>query len=253
VQKYLLTGDETSHQSVKNLAGNAARYVDTFNGACESFAGSNRPNRPGGWLASFFYSYILEKDRATDPAVVEQFKQALKKTADRSIEYLQRNAYPVGAPLNLRWWGSNAAQGQYAYPCLLYWGLTREQKYIDAVGQLMDYNQGLNPLGKCYVCGVGFNRVHNPHDRESSYTKERGWGPRPGILVFGPGGSGRGTSVPNVRSLPRERRFIDNLPSIQWTEFTVYQSLCFPAAVYPVLAQGGTWDETNDPFATPQK
>jgi len=250
VQKYLLTGDETAHQTVKNLAENAARYVDTFNGAPESFAGSNRSRRPDGWLASFFYSYIIEKDRPTDPAVVEQFKAAIKAAADKTIEYLQGNAYPVGTPLNLRWWGSNTAQGQYAYPCLLYWGLTRKQKYIDAVSQLMDYNQGLNPLGKCYVCGTGFNRVHNPHDRESAYTIKQGWGPRPGILVFGPGGRGRGTSVPNIRSLARERRYIDNLPSIQWNEFTIYQSLCFPAAVYPVLAQGGKWDDKNDPFAT---
>ena len=253
VQKYLLTGDKTAHQTIKDLAENAVRYVDTFNGACESFAGSNRSNRSGGWLASFFYSYIIEKNRPTDPVVVEQFKAALKTTADKAIEYLEANAYPVGTPLNLRWWGSNTAQGQYAYPCLLHWSLTKEQKYIDAVSQLMDYNQGLNPMGKCYVCGIGFNRVHNPHDRESAYTIEQGWGPRPGILVFGPGGRGRGTSVPDVRSLSRERRFIDNLPSIQWTEFTVYQSLCFPAAVYPVLARGGKWNESKDPFATEQK
>jgi endoglucanase len=249
VQKYLLTGDETAHQTIKDLAENAAHYVETFDGPPESFAGSNFSRRPDGWLASFFYSYIIEKNRPTDPAVVEQFKAALKAAADKAIEYLQGNAYPVGTPMNLRWWGSNTAQGQYAYPCLLYWGLTKEQKYIDAVSQLMDYDQGLNPLGKCYVCGIGFNRVHNPHDRESAYTIEQGWGPRPGILVFGPGGRGRGTSVPDVRSLARERRYIDNLPSIQWNEFTVYQSLCFPAAVYPVLAQGGKWDEANDPFA----
>jgi endoglucanase len=253
VQKYLLTGDETAHQTVKDLAKNAARYVETFNGAPESFAGSNRSRRPDGWLASFFYSYIIEKDRPTDPVVAEQFKTALKAAADKATEYLEGNAYPVGTPLNLRWWGSNTAQGQYAYPCLLYWGLTKEQKYIDAVSQLMDYNQGLNPLGKCYFCGIGFNRVHNPHDRESAYTIEQGWGPRPGILVFGPGGRGRGTSVPEVRSLARERQYIDNLPSIQWNEFTIYQSLCFPAAVYPVLAQGGRWDDTNDPFATQEQ
>ena len=252
VQKYLLTGDETAHRTIKDLSEHASKYADTFNGAPESFAGSNRSTRPSGWLASFFFSYIIEKNRPTDPIVVERFKAALKTTADKAIEYLEVNAYPVGTPLNLRWWGSNAAQGQYAYPCLLYWGLTKKQKYIDAVSQLMDYNQGLNPIGKCYVCGIGFNRVHNPHDRESAYTIKQGWGPRPGVLVFGPGGRGTGTSVPDVRSLPRERRFIDNLPSIQWTEFTVYQSLCFPAAVYPVLGQGGKWDETKDPFSRQQ-
>ena len=246
VQKYLLTGDEAAHQMVKDLSNDANAYVNTYNGAPESFASN-------GWLASFFFSYIIEKTRPTDPAVVERFKVAIKAAADKEIGYLSANAYPVGTPLNLRWWGSNTAQGQYAYPCLLQWALTREQKYIDAASQLMDYTQGLNPIGKCYVCGIGFNRVHNPHDRESAYTKEKGWGPRLGILVFGPGGRGRGISVPAVTTLARERQYIDNLPSIQWNEFTVYQSLCFPAAVYPVLAQGGTWDETENPFVTQQK
>lgn len=249
VQKYLLTGDESAHQMVKDLADGAGAYAETYNGAPESFAGARGSRGRDGWLASFFFSYISEKTRPTDPNVVERFKAAIKTAADRQIEALHANAYPVGTPANLRWWGSNVAQGQYAYPCLLHWALTKEQKYIDAASQLMDYAQGLNPIGKCYVTGIGFNRVHNPHDRESAYTKEMGWGPRPGILVFGPGGTGRGVSVPPVTTLARERRFIDNQPSIQWTEFTIYQSLCFPAAVYSVLSQGGTWDEGKDPFA----
>ncbi len=246
VQKYLLTGDEAAHQTVKDLSAGASAYANTYNGPCEAFADR-------GWLASFFFSYIIAKDRPTDPVVVDRFKAAIRAAADKEIGYLQGNAYPVGAPLNLRWWGSNTAQGQYAYPCLLQWALTKEQKYIDAASQLMDYDQGLNPLGKCYVTGLGFNRVLNPHDRESAFTKSKGWGPRPGILVFGPGGSGNGVSVPAVTSLPRERHYIDNQPSYQWNEFTVYQSLCFPASVYPVLAQGGKWDETKDPFAVPTK
>jgi len=245
VQKYLLTGDESAHQMIKELAPSTSGYADSFNRAPESFAGN-------AWLASYFYSYIVAKDRPTDPVVVNQFKAALKDAADKEIGYLAANAYPVGTPANLRWWGSNTAQGQYAFPCLLQWSLTKEQKYIDAASQLMDYAQGLNPVGKCYMTGTGFNRVHNPHDRESAFTKQQGWGPRPGILVFGPGGRGRGVSVPDVAGLPRERKYIDNLGSIQWSEFTIYQSLCFPSAVYPVLAQGGKYDVRNDPFSSKQ-
>jgi endoglucanase len=242
VQKYLLTGDEAAHQMVKDLAGNASAYASTYNAAPESFASN-------AWLASYFFSYIIEKTRPTDPKVVEQFKAAIKAAADKEIEYLNANAYPVGTPSNLSWWGSNVAQGQYAYPCLLYWALTKEQKYIDAASQLMDYSQGLNPLGKCYVTGIGFNRVYNPHDRESAYTKQMGWGPRPGILVFGPGLRSNGVQVPPISGLARERVYIDHQATIQWNEFTVYQSLCFPASVYPILAQGGKWDATKDPFA----
>jgi hypothetical protein len=66
--------------------------------------------------------------------------------------------------------------------------------------------------------------------------------------VFGPGGSGNGTSVPAVTTLPRERKYIDNQGSIQWSEFTIYQSLCFPSAVYPVLGNGGKFDTKIDPY-----
>ena len=185
--------------------------------------------------------------------MVELFKAAIKATADREIGFLEGNAYPVGTPTTLSRWGSNVAQGQYAYPCLMQWVLTKEQKYIDAVSQLMDYVQGLNPIGKCYVCGIGFNRVYNPHDRESAYTKQMGWGPRPGILVFGPGQRANGSQIPPVAGLARERVYIDHLATIQWNEFTIYQSLCFPAAVYPALSPGGKWDPTKDPFAALQK
>jgi len=256
VEKYLLTGDETAHQMVKDLAGSASAYVDTYNGAPESFAGARGRRGRDGWLASFFYSYIIAKDRPTDPAVKAQFTAAIKGAADKEIGYLNANAYPVGTPMNLSWWGSNVAQAQYAYPCLLYWALTKEQIYMDAASQLMDYSQGLNPIGKCYECGIGFNRVHNPHDRESAYTKEQGWGPRPGILVFGPGlrpRGGQSPQVPSLNGLARERVYVDHLPTIQWNEFTIYQSLCFPASVYPILSQGGKWDDTQDPFTLQPK
>jgi len=47
------------------------------------------------WLASFFYSYIIEKNRPTDPAVVERMKAAIKGAADKEIGILAGNAYPV--------------------------------------------------------------------------------------------------------------------------------------------------------------
>jgi endoglucanase len=249
VQKYLLTGDSAAHQMVKDMAPQANALVTSFNHDGGAFAGV------GDWLPNFFMSYIIEKTRPTDPAVVAQFKGALKDTADKEIEILSSNAYPVGAPASVTWLGGNTAQAQYAYPILLEWALTRDQKYLDAVCQLMDYVHGLNPLGKCYVSGIGFDRIHNPHERESAYAESKGLGPRPGILVFGPGKQSgrRGPQIPRASDLPRERDYVDHLGAWQYNEFTVYQSLVFPAAIYPVLAQGGKWDPTKDPFATQQK
>ena len=237
VEMYLKTGEEQYHNYVKAHAREALGIVDTYNVGTEAFART-------AWLPSYFCSYLMAKDRPTDPAVTAVFREALKLTADKELGFVAANAYPVGTPANLRWWGSNVAQGQYAYPMLLHWKLSGEQKYIDGVSQLMDYILGLNPLGKCFMTGVGSERVHHPHDRETEYTNhEMHWGIRPGIIVFGPGLATRaGKSYPAFdRETPRERIYIDNVNAISQSEFTIYQSLCFPACIYPILTGGSEY------------
>jgi len=254
IQKYLLTGDEAAHAMVRSLAPSAASFQESYCKEAGGFASDGNY-----WLASFFMSYLLEKTRPADPAVVQQLRAALRAAADREVGYLGGTAYPVGWPADMDFkrhnWGQGyfTAQGQLAYPCLMQWALTKEQKYLDATSQLMDYVQGLNPIGKCYVSGIGFDSVCNPHDRESAYAQDKGWGPRPGILVYGPVLSGTGQQVPPLNGLARERRYVDHLGTFQMNEFTVYQSLVFPASIYPVLARGGKWDPARDPFSSPQK
>lgn len=237
VEMYLMTGEEKYHDYIKAHAEDVKGIVDTYNVGTEAFAYT-------AWLPSYFISYLMTKTRDTDPAVRKIFTDALKDTADKELEILASNAYPVGTPLDLRWWGSNTAQGQYAYPMMLYWRLSGEDKYIDGVSQLMDYSLGLNPMGKCFMTGVGYNRVHHPHDRETEYTNhEMHWGIRPGIIVFGPGlRTNAGKNYPAIdRETPRERVYIDNKGAISQSEFTIYQSLCFPANIYPILAGDGEY------------
>jgi endoglucanase len=254
IQKYLLTGDEAAHVMVKSLAPATSSFQASYCNEAGGFLSDGNY-----WLASFFMSYLVEKARPTDPAVVKQLAASLKAAADKEIEFLGGTAYPVGWPADLdlkkhNWnQGSFTAQGQLAYPCLMQWALTKEQKYLDAASQLMDYVQGLNPIGKCYVSGVGFDSVHHPHDRESTYAQDKGWGPRPGIVVYGPVLTCAAEQVPAAKGLARERRYVDHLGSYQMNEFTVYQSLVFPASIYPVLARGGKWDPAKDPFASQQK
>ncbi|MBP5645966.1 MAG: glycoside hydrolase family 9 protein, partial [Bacteroidaceae bacterium] len=178
VEKYLMTGDAKCHEYIKSHVQDAEQILTTYNQGSEIFA-------ERGWLTSYFFSYILAPSSKTDPATVKAFKDILQATVDKQLAAFAENAYPNGAPMNVNWWGSNVAQGQYTFPIVLMWKLTGNQDYIDAVSQMMDYALGLNPLGKCYMTTLGFNQVHWPHDRESAYTIEQGWGPRPGILVFG--------------------------------------------------------------------
>lgn len=234
VEKYLMTDDAACHEYIKANVSDAQDMLTTFNQGSEIFAGR-------GWLVSYFMSYVLAPASKTDAATVSKFKDILKQTADRQMENFTLNAYPNGVPQNVNWWGSNVAQGQYSYPIVMMWKLTGRQEYIDVVGQMMDYALGLNPLGKCYLTGMGTNRVHWPHDRESAYTIEQGWGPRPGILVFGAGNYVRDyPSYPVIQRgrTPRERAYIDVLDNYQNNEYTIYQSLCFPSVVYTILSDG---------------
>ena len=228
VQKYLLTGDNTAHQQVKELIG---RFVTS---EANNPGSSNYSNNV---LAVFFYPYLIEKERPTDQKVVQQMKDILRNTADREIEIFNSFAYPVGNPITTRrHWGNNVNQGQHAYPCLLEWGLTKEQKYIDVVSQLMDYNQGLNPIGKCYVTGIGFDQVKNPHDRESEYTKSKGWGVKPGIQIYGPGNLPdriEFTILPEITALPRERQWVDHLYTYGMNEFTIHEIINLSGSCLP--------------------
>ncbi|MBA7538156.1 Endoglucanase D [subsurface metagenome] len=189
VQKYLLIRDESAHRRIRELYKIAGYMKDhLFLTPGYSLNDENFDN------PAYILSYVLEKEVPTDAVIVEYFKSAIKDAADNNIAELRKHAYPVGNNSARGGWGHNVRQPLYACAPLLQWRLTNEQKYMDAASELMDWKLGLNPTGICYVTGLGFHRVHNPHDRESAYTKSLGWGPKPGITVFGPGIPGRRNS-----------------------------------------------------------
>ena len=267
IQYYLLTGNTTASNYIRSYYNNQTYYfTNTYRYEASGFVVNNGQI----WLASYFMSYITATNRPTDPTIVAYFKSILQQAADNEVGYVNGDAYPCGWATNANPYtnanyvsGAFTSQGQFAYPCLMQWALTGTQKYIDTVSQLMDYDQGLNPLGKCYLTGLGFNRVRNPELNESSiYAEAQGWGgPQPGVTVYGPGttqtrwyGSPQTSApqVPDANTLPRERIYVDDLGNSEWNEFTDYQCETWPGAIYPVLAQGGTWRPTKgEPFLNP--
>ena len=245
IQKYLLTGDNDAHQKVKELykiAGSLKNNLYATPGYSLNDASFDNP--------AYVYSYIVEKKLPVDPVIVEYFKNAIKEAADNNIEELRKHAYPVGNDSKSGGWGHNVRQPLYACASMLYWQISGEQKYIDAASELMDYKLGLNPLDISYVTGLGFNQVHNPHDRESAYTISKGWGPKPGITVFGPGipgwNGGNAKVVPLVNELSSERLYVDDRELISFNEFTIFETMTHDA-LYTILAKGGKWNGKN-PF-----
>jgi len=244
IQRYLLLGEDADHRKIRELYTIAGGLKDNLFLTPGYSLNDDRFDNP-----AYILSYILEKEIETDSGVVNFFKQAIKDAADANIAELRRHAYPVGNNPDGRAWGHNVRQPQYAAAPLLQWKLSGDQSYFDAASELMDYKTGLNAIGISYVTGLGFHQVHNVHDRESAYTISKGWGPKPGITVFGPGVAGWSRDIrviPPINELPKERQFVDDREIISFNEFTIFETMHYDA-LYTVLAGGGKWNG-EDPF-----
>jgi endoglucanase len=246
-QYYLLTGDQTTHQKLIKLAPKISIYETNHQ------LNPREVHDTKVLLGAHFFSYLVQNERPKDPGVVKLFEEVIRKVADRRLKELNENPWPNGTSSPNRWWGSQTAQGQYADPLLMQWRLTGEQKYIDAASQLMDYNQGLNPIGKCYLTGTGFDRTEDPLHQDSYPSKLKGWGPEPGIQVFGPGNIRQlnnpcPSMIPDIKTLPAQRQWMDNRKNVSGNEFTVPESITFPSVVYTILCNGKKWNQKTDPY-----
>ncbi|MBN2241442.1 MAG: glycoside hydrolase family 9 protein [Acidobacteria bacterium] len=247
IQRYLLLGQDADRRKIRELYGIAGGLKDNLFLTPGYSLNDDKFDNP-----AYIMSYILENKMPVDRDIADFFKQAIKDAADAGIAELRRRAYPVGNNPDGRAWGHNVRQPQYAAAPLLQWKLSGAQSYFDAASELMDYKTGLNSIGISYITGLGFHRVHNVHDRESAYTISKGWGPKPGITVFGPGVAGWGRNIrviPPINELPKERQFVDDRELISFTEFTIFETMHYDA-LYTVLAGGGKWNG-EDPFRAP--
>lgn len=247
-QKYLLDGDSMAHDQMKSLRASVEQYKPLYD--CHGYSLNNiRFDNP-----AYFMSYILQKERVTDTSLVAACLKVLKSSADGFLQQLLNYKYPVGNHPVGTSWGHNVMQPIFACAPLLYWRMSKEQRYFDGACALMNYILGVNPLGISYVTGLGMHQVHYPHDRESAFTSGKGWGPKPGIVVFGPGvlQSATFTTYPEAKKLPVERQFGDDMSSISTAEFTIFQTMSH-SSLYTILSGGGTWNEKNDPFASQQQ
>ena len=256
IQRYLLTRDEADHAEIRRLYNTSGvesmkDHLFVTPGYSLNDARFDNP--------AYIMSYVLEKDVPTDAAIVNFFKSAIKAAADANIAELKTRAFPVGTTPGAGGWGHATRQPQYAAIPLLQWKLSNDQTYFDAASELMDYKLGLNPMGISFVTGLGFHQVLNIHDRESAYTKSLGWGSKPGFTVFGAGLTPRESVnapnrrqnsgvIPGYNELPKERLFTDILEIINFTEFTIFESLHYDA-LYTILSGGGKWNGVN-PFET---
>jgi hypothetical protein len=52
--------------------------------------------------------------------------------------------------------------------------------------------------------------------------------------------------IPELNTMPAQRKWLDSRRNVSGCEFTVPESLAYPSAIYTILSGGGTWDRKTE-------
>ncbi len=134
-------------------------------------------------------------------------------------------------------WGSNAVAGNQGMALIQAYNLTRDETYLEAALQNLDYLLGRNAVGFSFVTGFGTKPTLNPHHRQSQADNVSD--PVPGLLAGGPN-PGRQDGCSGYIGAERATSYVDdwcsyasNEIAINWNAPLVYLSGSIEAAYSP--------------------
>lgn len=256
LELYLATGDGRYHAAFRTDAAALLAnppYPEQYN----PFYWNAETIRDGQIFAPYFFSYLITS-LPTDSTIRRGLAGMIATQANAVLRALQANAYPSGttyAPA----WGSATAQGRYAEPLLLAYRINGERRLLDAAGIMADYCAGLNPLGVCWVTGLGAVSPHGPTQLDSYFTRERGLGPVPGIVPYGPFRTPGDISYQKIiwskaypawSALPLHLRWSEGWSLIPVNEFTTLETMVPNACLFAALLEPVKPSGVADPSAT---
>jgi endoglucanase len=242
LQLYLATGLPEYHDAflatARFLVTNTA-WPEVYNPRYWNFSSLHG----GQVMAPYFFAYLIT-NRPVDATVQAGFRKILNQRANEVLTNVAAMPYPIG-PVGGLGYGAGTNQGRYAEPLILQYRLTPDLKYTDAVSQMADYTLGLNPLGQCYVTGLGAHSPSSICHLDSYLPTLAGKAPVPGIVVYGPSADASGAAYqkavwsqvyPGWYSLPEQRRYCDGWSLINSNEFTVHETMALNICMYAFLA-----------------
>ncbi|MFA5301711.1 MAG: glycoside hydrolase family 9 protein [Bacteroidales bacterium] len=205
--------------------GNESYYENAMEYAPGSFSAPTWNNVDGlGYFA------LLTHGKAT-----ETMKQHLISFCDSIARNAQGAAYASSYGNEGRdfFWGclsesclSNAISLLYGY------GLEGNRGYLDQAYHNMDYLLGRNPLGYCYVTGMGTKSPLNPHHRLAATDGIPG--PLPGFLVGGPNpakqdGCDYPSDLPDESYVDIVESYASNEVAINWNATLLHLAVALDA------------------------
>ncbi len=135
-------------------------------------------------------------------------------------------------------WGKGTTVGQYlrtlyAARQLLDLSKKEKQMLLNKISLSADYVLGCNPLGRCWITGLGSRPPQDPLHTDSLAFMAEGMPPIPGIPVYGPVPEvpSHGNAIYSVRlaypaypERPLMRRYADVHYVVRCSEFTVWET-----------------------------
>ena len=133
----------------------------------------------------------------------------------------KQNGYGIAATADSFVWGSNMPLEHNAMTMLLGIGSTPSTAQINIAKNHFDFLLGRNPNDQCFITGLGFQSVRNPHHRLSVGDKIAE--PIPGLIAGGPNKDLSDPAMTNFLSgNAPAARYIDNVDSYATNEITTY-------------------------------
>jgi endoglucanase len=153
-------------------------------------------------------------------------RKNIQAADDAYVELIKAQGYRVpfkpgtkGYP-----WGSSSSVLNNAIVMALAADFTKEPKYVEAVGNGMDYLLGRNPMDQSYVSGYGERPLEHPHHRFWAHQANAAFpGPPPGVISGGPNS---GLQDPYVQAAglagcAPEKCFVDNIEAWSANEIAI--------------------------------
>lgn len=158
------------------------------------------------------FGWAFYKDKAIPETIRDEVRRRYIARANKAAGFTNRKTYR--SSVDPRWphppmWGMGHPVF-WARDIIMGYGLTREQRYLDAAALCADWEQGCNPLGLSWTSGLGYSY---PWCFMNFESEEDGiLDPVPGITIYGVTGGfpwGMRTWGFNVHKWKREIRGFD--------------------------------------------
>ena len=198
----------------------------------------------GNVSALGFFTWLLpDREKKLTDVVASGLAGSLKSYflvyASNEVKDANKSAFhaPFGDSESNFGWGCLGEQGANQATTLAYaYLLSKNNNFLTNAYRDMDYLLGRNPLGYCFVTGLGTKSPLHPHHRLSATDGVDA--PIPGLLVGGPNpgqqdGVAYPSSLPDESYVDAEESYASNEIAINWSAALVTASSVLDALSQP--------------------